>query len=50
MINYFSGLNDDNTSIIEEITIAETGDMTSFPRDFFDQLQQDMAELFKLQS
>ncbi len=49
LINFFSGINTDKISIIREIEVQETGDLSNFPRDFFDQVQQDMASLFKLQ-
>ena len=32
----------------QEIIINESGDLESFPKDFFDQVGQDMAELFNL--
>ncbi|MFT3826395.1 MAG: DUF3696 domain-containing protein [Chitinophagaceae bacterium] len=32
---------------LEKIEILETGDLTKFPRDFFDQVQQDMAEMYR---
>lgn len=34
----------------QEIIINKSGDLTSFPKDFFDQIGQDMAELFKLKN
>lgn len=37
-----------NESQTQEIVINESGDLESFPKDFFDQVGQDMAELFKL--
>lgn len=37
--------NDEET---KQILISENGDLESFPKDFFDQVGQDMAELFKL--
>ena len=49
LVNFFSGIDSDKNSIIKEIDVSETGDLSSFPRDFFDQVQQDMASLFKLQ-
>ncbi|MCL1674306.1 DUF3696 domain-containing protein [Elizabethkingia meningoseptica] len=33
-----------------EITINNTGDLESFPKDFFDQVGQDMAKLFSLKN
>lgn len=33
---------------IRKIEIRQTGDLSSFPRDFFDQVNQDMAEIFRL--
>lgn len=38
---------DDNT---KEIVINESGDLESFPKDFFDQVGQDMADLFILKN
>lgn len=37
-----------NENLAREIKISKVGDLESFPRDFFDQVGQDMAELFKL--
>jgi len=49
IVNFFEGIDENKNVKINEISVSETGDLTSFPRDFFDQVQQDMAELFKLQ-
>lgn len=37
-----------NGNQTQEIIINKSGDLESFPKDFFDQVGQDMAELFKL--
>ena len=39
-----------NKNQTHEIVISESGDLESFPKDFFDQVGQDMAELFKLKN
>jgi len=49
LVNFFSGIDTDKNSIIKEIEVHESGDLSNFPKDFFDQVQQDMASLFKLQ-
>ena len=48
LINFFSGIDINKTSVVREIFVKETGDLSSFPKDFFDQVQQDMADIFKL--
>lgn len=50
LINFFSGIDNDKNAIIREIEVKETGDLSSFPKDFFDQVQQDMADIFKLKT
>lgn len=50
IINFFSGIDNDKNSIIKQIEVKETGDLSSFPKDFFDQVQQDMADIFKLKT
>ena len=48
-IYFFSG----PTSRSEQITklaITEFGDLTKFPRDFFDQVNQDIAEIYRLKN
>ncbi|NRD18603.1 DUF3696 domain-containing protein [Winogradskyella eckloniae] len=49
IINFFNGFDDRNNSLIKEIILDKTGDLSSFPKDFFDQVQQDMLSIFKLQ-
>lgn len=39
-----------NENQTREIIINKSGDLTSFPKDFFDQVGQDMAELFQLRN
>lgn len=39
-----------NKNQTHEILINSSGNLESFPRDFFDQVGQDMADLFKLKS
>lgn len=39
-----------NKNLTQEIVISEFGDLESFPKDFFDQVGQDMAELFRLKN
>lgn len=39
-----------NENQTQEIVISEDGNLESFPKDFFDQVGQDMAELFKLKN
>lgn len=50
LINFFSGIDKDRNVLIKEIEVKETGDLSSFPKDFFDQVQQDMADIFKLKT
>lgn len=50
LINFFSGIDNDKNAIIKQIEVKETGDLSSFPKDFFDQVQQDMADIFKLKT
>jgi predicted ATPase len=49
IINFFDRKDEKNKTLIKEIVLHDTGDLSLFPRDFFDQIQQDMAELYKLQ-
>lgn len=46
-IYFFEEFIDGNESP-KEILISESGELESFPKDFFDQVSQDMVELFKL--
>jgi len=50
LINFFSGIDNEKNAIIKELDVKETGDLSSFPKDFFDQVQQDMADIFKLKT
>ncbi len=47
-INYFSDRESDRQPHVEPIAISETGELSSWPKGFFDQSQRDMAELFRL--
>lgn len=47
-INYFSHSKDLDQPKLDTISIREKGDLSSWPRGFFDQTQMDFAELFKL--
>ena len=49
LLNFFSGIDENKNTTIKEIYLAESADLTNFPRDFFDQVQQDMFTLFNLQ-
>lgn len=49
LLNFFSGIDSDKNSNIKEILVAKSGDLTNFPKDFFDQVQQDMYALFNMQ-
>ena len=44
---YFFRENEGNKEIME-INMDERGNLSEFPRDFFDQVRQDMLELMKL--
>jgi predicted ATPase len=48
VINFLSRNKETKDLNIQSIGITESGDLTKFPRDFFDQVQQDMAESFRL--
>lgn len=47
-INYFSNTIDSKQPVINTISISEKGELSEWPIGFFDQSQQDFAELFKL--
>jgi predicted ATPase len=49
LLNFFSGIDSDKNSTVKEIFISKSGDLTNFPKDFFDQVQQDMYSLFNMQ-
>lgn len=47
-INFFSEEESSNQPNVESISITEKGELTNWPKGFFDQSQRDFAELFKL--
>lgn len=47
-VNYFSHSTDSDQPILDTISINEKGNLSFWPRGFFDQTQIDFAELFKL--
>jgi len=47
-INYFSCLNDSDQPILDTISVNDKGELSSWPRGFFDQTQIDFAKLFRL--
>ncbi|WP_343585521.1 DUF3696 domain-containing protein [Flavobacterium sp.] len=47
-INYFSQEDDIDQPKIESISINEKGELSNWPKGFFDQTQRDFAELFKI--
>lgn len=52
-VNYFSERDTDSAfpqPNIEEISVTKKGELTSWPKGFFDQTQIDFAELFRLRS
>lgn len=48
VINFFSQTEDNPQPMIENISINEKGELSKWPRGFFDQTQIDFAELFKI--
>jgi predicted ATPase len=48
LINFFDKSTKPGEITISQIEVKESGDLSDFPLDFFDQVQQDMAEIFKL--
>ena len=46
-INFFSQEEDSSQPSIESISITEKGELSKWPKGFFDQSQRDFAELFK---
>lgn len=48
IINFFSQTEDNPQPMIENITINEKGELSKWPKGFFDQTQIDFAELFKI--
>jgi predicted ATPase len=49
-IYFFRGFDTQGKQNIKEISVNESGDLSDFPKDFFDQVNQDMAEIFRLKS
>lgn len=49
LINFFTRKEDSKVNI-NEILAKKSGDLSKFPRDFFDQVNQDMAEIFTTQN
>ncbi|MNR25977.1 hypothetical protein D3C85_1431600 [compost metagenome] len=47
-INYFSQEDSIDQPNIESISINEKGELSNWPKGFFDQSQRDFAELFKI--
>ena len=47
-VNYFNHLIDSDQPILETINVNDKGDLSSWPRGFFDQTQIDFAKLFRL--
>lgn len=47
-VNYFDQKEDENQPSVENISINEKGELSKWPKGFFDQSQRDMAELFKM--
>ncbi len=47
-INFFSQSEDSSYPIIENIHMSTSGELSSWPKGFFDQSQIDLAQLFKL--
>ena len=48
IINFFSQTEDNPQPVIENISINEKGELSKWPKGFFDQTQTDYAELFKI--
>lgn len=48
IINFFSQIEDNPQPMIENISINEKGELSKWPKGFFDQTQVDFAELFKI--
>jgi len=46
IINYFSK-NDSETSMVKEIDLTTSGDLTMYPKGFFDQEQKDITEIIE---
>jgi predicted ATPase len=48
VVNFFSQKDDENQPHIDSISINKMGELSMWPKGFFDQTQRDFAELFKL--
>jgi predicted ATPase len=48
LINFFQKDKTTGKSVVQPISITDSGDLSKFPRDFFDQAQQDLTTLIKL--
>lgn len=47
-IYFFDGFDTNKMIKITKVSVDREGELTPFPRDFFDQLQQDMAAIFRI--
>jgi predicted ATPase len=47
-ISFFEGINEKKVAEITSIHLSDDGDLQPFPKNFFDQVQQDMAEIYLL--
>lgn len=47
IVNFFNR-DQDNKTVIKEINVTKTGDLTSYPKGFFDQEQKDISTIVKL--
>lgn len=50
LINFFSKEKRSNKILVKQIQIQESGDLSEWPLDFFDQTEQDFIELLKIKS
>ena len=49
-IYFFNGFDSNQSSKVELIGIDEDGSLSKFPKDFFDQVNQDLSEIIKLRN
>jgi predicted ATPase len=49
-IYFFNGFDSKQSSKVELIGIDEDGSLSKFPKDFFDQVNQDLSEIIKLRN
>lgn len=49
-IYFFNGFDSKQSSKVELIGIEEDGSLSKFPKDFFDQVNQDLSEIIKLRN